>query len=100
MPAPPSSVSPPVKRILATCALLISSAAAADVDPKLEKIVREALPVCAGGKVTFSDLPAKLPPRFKGTLVKVESENHQCDFQMGGIMAPSGAFYMGMPWTI
>jgi protein-disulfide isomerase len=101
MPAPPSPVSPRVKSLFLSCALLVSSAAfAAEVDPKLERLVRESLPVCAGGQVTFADFPTKLPPRFKGVLVKVESENHRCDFQMGGVLAPSGSLYLGLPWTI
>ena len=101
MPPPPSAVSPRVKRLLLSCALLVSSTAfAAEVDPKLERLVRASLPVCAGGKVTFDELPVKLPPRFKGVMVRVESENHHCDFQMGGVLAPSGSLYLGMPWTI
>lgn len=102
MPAPLSPVSPRVKPLLLSCALLLSStsALAADVDPKLSSLVRDALPVCSGGTVTFGDLPVKLPARFKGVMVKVESENHRCDLQMGGVLAPSGALYLGMPWVI
>lgn len=89
-------------KALLTCALLLSAAvvSAVEVDPKLDRLVRESLPVCAGGKVTFDQLPVKLPPRFKGVLVKVESADHRCDYQMGGVLAPSGALYLGMPWTI
>ncbi len=102
MPPPPSPVSPRVKRHLLVCALLVSSTAAlaAEVDPKLDRILRESLTVCEGGKVTFEDMQVKLPPRFKGAIVKVESENHRCDSQMGGVLAPSGAVYLGMPWTL
>ena len=101
MPAPPSPVSPRVKRLLFACALLVSSTAlAVEVDPKLDRMVRESLPVCNGGNVTFEEMPVRLPPRFKGVLVKVESANHHCDFQMGGVLSPSGALYLGMPWTI
>src|SRR5687767_12986913 len=102
MPAPPSPVSPRVKPLLLTCALLLPAAAAtaAEVDPQHGRVVRESLPVCAGGKVTLDEMSVKLPPRFKGVLVKVESEDHRCDYQMGGVLAPSGALYLGMPWTI
>ena len=101
MPPPPASVSPRVKPYLLACALVVSTAAAAaDVDPKLEKAIRESLPVCTGAKVTFEELPAKLPPRFKGTLAKVESERHHCDEQTAGILSPAGNFYSGMPWNI
>ena len=102
MPARPSPVSPRVKPLLFSCALLLSStvALAAEVDAKLTSMVREALPVCSGGKVTFGEMPVKLPARFQGVMVRVESENHRCDFQMGGVLSPSGALYLGMPWVI
>lgn len=101
MPPPPGPVSPRVKPYLLASALLVATAAfAAEVDPKLEKAVRDSLPVCSGGKVTFEELQAKLPARFKGTMVKVESANHHCDHQAAGILSPMGGFYSGMPWNI
>lgn len=102
MPALPLPVSPRVKRhLLLACALLTATAvSAAEVDPKLEKAIREVLPVCSDAKVTFSDLAVKLPPRFKGTVVQVEGPAHRCDHQGAGILAPSGAFYFGMPWPL
>jgi protein-disulfide isomerase len=103
MPAPSGAVSPRVKRILLASVLLLSSTAAmaVDVDPKLEKAVRDSLPVCSGATVTFAELATKLPPRFKGVAVKVESTDHRCDHQAVGIVAPSGNYYVGLPpWTI
>jgi len=102
MPRPPQPVSPRVKRTLLACALLISTVAvgAAEVDSKLEKAIRDSLPVCEGAKVTFGTLETSLPPRFKGTLVKVESDNHYCDQQAAGITTPAGSFYFGMPWPL
>ena len=101
MPPPPRPVSPRVKPYLLACALLVSTAASAvEVDPKLEKAIRDSLPVCAGAKVTFEELQVKLPARFKGTLAKVSSENHYCDQQVAGILSPAGTFYAGMPWNI
>ena len=101
MPRPPRPVSPRVKPFLLTCALLVSTAASAvEVDPKLEKAIRDSLPVCAGAKLKFEELQAKLPPRFKGVLVKVESANHYCDTQAAGVVSPTGGFYTGMPWNI
>ena len=102
MPRPPHPVSPRVKRHLLACALLLSSAAAgaAEVDPKLEQAVNDALPVCAGGKVTFSDLQMNLPARFRGATVRVESANHRCDTHAAAIIAPSGGFYLGNPWPL
>ncbi|HYR27447.1 MAG TPA: thioredoxin domain-containing protein [Thermoanaerobaculia bacterium] len=91
-----------MKRTLLFCAFLLATVAAqaAEVDPKLEKAIRDSLPVCEGAKVTFGDLQVALPPRFKGTLVKVESANHYCDQQAAGIVSPAGSFYFGMPWPL
>jgi thiol-disulfide isomerase/thioredoxin len=101
MPPPPLPVSPRVKRILLACALLACSAAAeAAVDPKLEKAVRDALPVCEGGKITFEDLDVTLPARFSGTTVTVHSDDHLCDMRASGVISPSGAFFFGNPWPI
>jgi protein-disulfide isomerase len=102
MPALPRPVSPRVKRILLlACALLTATAAfAAEVDAKLDKAIRDSLPVCDGAKVTFTEMQIKLPARFKGAVVQVASDNHRCDQQAAGVIAPSGAFYFGMPWTL
>lgn len=102
MPALPTPVSPRVKRhLLLACALLASSALfAAEVDPKLDKAIRDVLPVCSDAKVTLGELQVKLPARFKGTMVQVESASHRCDQQAAGVLAPSGAFYFGMPWPM
>jgi hypothetical protein len=101
MPPPPRPVSPRVKPLLLASALLLSATVSAvEVDPKLEKAIRASLPVCAGAKVAFEELQTKLPPRFKGVLVKVESANHHCDTQAAGVLSPTGGFYTGMPWNI
>jgi protein-disulfide isomerase len=42
----------------------------------------------------------KLPARFKGAMVKVESANHVCDGQYAAVLAPSGNVFVGMPWVI
>lgn len=101
MPPPPPPVSPRVKRYLLACALLVSSTAvSAQLDSKVEKAVRDSLPVCEGAKVTFSEMKNPLPARFKGTLVRVESENHHCDQQSAAIVSPAKGVYIGMPWSL
>ena len=102
MPRPPHPVSPRVKRHLLACALLLASTAAgaAEVDPKLNRAVRDALPVCSGGTVAFSDLQMNLPARFKGATVRVESPNHRCDTHAAAVLSPSGSFYLGNPWPL
>ncbi|HYH05657.1 MAG TPA: thioredoxin domain-containing protein [Thermoanaerobaculia bacterium] len=72
----------------------------AQVDPKLDRAVRDALPVCADAKVTFGDVPLSLPPRFTARLVEVESPSHTCEGQYVAVTAPSGAFFLGSPWPI
>ena len=95
-------VSPRVKRLLLTATALFTATAAlaADVDPKLEKAVRDSVPVCAGTTVSFDELPVKLPARFKGTLVRLDSKRASCTGQYAGVLSPTGGFYLGMPWVI
>lgn len=102
MSLPPSAVHPGVKSVLfALLTLLVSAAAfAANIDPKLDRAVREALPVCDGAKVTYAELPVRLPQRFTGTMVQVESANHECDGQFAAIVSPSGNLFLGTPWPI
>jgi protein-disulfide isomerase len=73
---------------------------AIDVDPKLDRAVRDSLPVCADAKVSYNDVPLTLPPRFKATLVEVESPSHTCEAQYVAVTAPSGSFFLGSPWPI
>ncbi|HEY0159990.1 MAG TPA: thioredoxin domain-containing protein [Thermoanaerobaculia bacterium] len=80
--------------------LLSATASAADVDPKLDRAVRDALPVCEGATVTYGDLQVKLPPRFSGKMVRVESENHLCDGQFAAIVSPARNLLLGAPWVI
>ncbi len=68
------------------------------VDPKLDRAVRELIPVCADAKVRYEDLSVKLPPRFSGAQVYVDSAN--CAGTYTAAMAPSGAVYLGNPWPI
>ncbi|HEX6177964.1 MAG TPA: thioredoxin domain-containing protein, partial [Thermoanaerobaculia bacterium] len=91
-----------MKRTLLLCALALSAPAfAIDVDPKVDKLVRETLPVCAGETtIKYEEMPYKLLPRFTAVLVKIESQRHSCDGQYSAILTPSGRFYLGMPWPI
>jgi protein-disulfide isomerase len=104
MPPSPLTVQPGVKSLLfsALALLVCAPAFAADVDPKMDRAVRDALPVCKDGKVTYSDLGLKLPARFTGKLVRVESpaDNHTCDAQLAAVLSPSGNIFVGSPWPI
>jgi hypothetical protein len=98
----PSAVPSGVKSFLLSALTLVFCATsfAAEVDPKLDRAVRDALPVCAGATVSFGDLPVKLPARFSGRMVRVESANHECDGQFAAIVSPSGSLLLGSPWPI
>jgi protein-disulfide isomerase len=68
------------------------------VDPKLDRAVRDLMPVCPAAKIKYDDLSLKLPPRFTGVQVNVESD--QCGGAYTAVLAPSGAFFLGNPWPI
>ncbi len=86
---------------LALCTLLVcSSAFAIEVDPKLDRLVRDAVPVCGDSKITYDELGVKLPPRFKGVVVKVESQRPSCQGMYAAIFSPLDSFYLGMPFPL
>jgi hypothetical protein len=103
MSRPPAPVPLGVKRLL-PLALTLSVCAplfALDVDPKLDRAVRDAIPVCGGDvKLTYEALATKLPAHFTGVVVTVASSREACSGQYGGVLAPSGAFFLGSPWPI
>ncbi|HEX2122777.1 MAG TPA: thioredoxin domain-containing protein [Thermoanaerobaculia bacterium] len=91
-----------MKRYILTffCTLFVcASALAFEVDPKLDRAVRAALPVCADSTIAYSELPASLP-RFTGALVRVESKRPACAGQLSALLSPTGGFYLGIPWPI
>src|SRR5688572_5620195 len=101
MGARPPTVHLGVKSLFTALTLLLcASAFAADVDPKLDRAVRDSLPVCEGATVTFSDLQTRLPARFTGKMVRVESASHGCDGQFAAIVSPAGNVLVGAPWVI
>jgi hypothetical protein len=102
MSRPLTSV-PSVVKILSTLALTLLVCApvfAIDVDPKLDHAVRDLMPVCADAQVKYEPLEIKLPARFTGALVTVESASHTCESSFGAILTPSQAIFVGSPWPI
>lgn len=98
LPPVPSGV-----KTLLTLALTLAfstSAFAIDVDPKLDAAVRHLMPVCADAVVKYDTLSVKLPARFQGALVEVESASHACESMFAAVLAPSGAVFTGSPWPI
>ena len=98
----PHAVPNGVKRILPLALTLLVCAPlfAVDVDPKLDRAVRESIPVCGDAKVVYKDLTIPLPARFTGALVRVESSNHHCEGQYVAVLSPTGGTYVGAPWPL
>jgi protein-disulfide isomerase len=89
------------RSILLTLTLVLCAPAfAIDVDPKTDMAVRTSIPVCADATVKYGESPMKLPQRFVGTLVQIESPRPSCAGQYVAVVSPTGGFYLGMPWTI
>ncbi|HEX8617266.1 MAG TPA: thioredoxin domain-containing protein, partial [Thermoanaerobaculia bacterium] len=91
-----------MKSLIASALALLVCAPlfAADVDPKLDRAVRDALPICSDAKLTYGDLPIKLPARFTGTVARVESASPTCDTQLAVVVSPAGNVFIGAPWPI
>lgn len=102
MSSPCTAVPFPVKSsIFAALTLFVCAPLlAVEVDPKLDRAVRDALPVCSDVKVSYDELPVKLPTGFSGRLVRVESSRQSCDGQFAAVLSPGGGFFLGMPWLI
>ena len=88
------------RSVLLTLTLVLCLPALADVDATLDKAIRQSLPVCDGATVKYAESPVKLPPRFTGTLVQVESPRHSCAGQYIAVLSPTGGFFLGSPWPI
>ncbi|HEX7830906.1 MAG TPA: thioredoxin domain-containing protein [Thermoanaerobaculia bacterium] len=91
-----------MKRVLlATSALFVCLPLfAIDVDPKVDKAVRDSLPVCSDAKVSYEAYPAKLPTGFKAVVAKIESSRQTCEGQYVAVTSPTGGFFIGAPWVI
>jgi thiol-disulfide isomerase/thioredoxin len=90
----------PLALTLLASMTLAAQNAAPKLDPKVEKAVREALPVCGDATMTVEELPYKLPPRFTGTIVKTTSKRPSCDSQLVSVVSPTGSHFLGMPWFL
>lgn len=109
IPAPVPPVPLGVKPLLSLSLTLLATAALAQqtpapapkVDPKVERAIRETLPVCADASLSFEDLGYKLPARFTGTMVRSESKMRPaCNTQLVSIVSPTGGHFLGMPWFL
>ena len=92
-----------VKRLLAVTFTLLTSSPlfAVDVDPKLDRAVRDMIPICAGtATVKYQELPMRLPTRFTGVIAAVESDRQRCDGQYVAVLSPTGGVFVGNPWPL
>ena len=89
------------RSLLFLCSLFVCSAALAyDVDPKVDRAVRDAIPVCGDSKISYDAFEIRLPARFKSTLVKVESKRPSCEGQYVAVTSPTGGVFVGVVWPI
>lgn len=71
-----------------------------NVDPKVEKLVQDTLPVCAGSKISYDKLEHKLPDGLTGFVVKVDNSRSSCAAQFAAVTSRTGGFFLGMPWFL
>ena len=74
--------------------------AAASLDAKTDKLVREAMLVCSDLTLTRADLQQKLPAGLSAIIVRAESPRHSCEGQYLFVTASSGATFLGVPWFL
>jgi protein-disulfide isomerase len=98
-----------MKTLLVTLATAFAASAllAADVpqkkdnwSEKLDRIIRDSLPVCEDAKVTRSALDHKMPENMTASLVRVESKRASCETQLLSVTSRQGGFYIGTPWFL
>lgn len=77
------------------------------LDAKLEQSVRALAPNCAGLTLTQTDLPFRLPTRFTGAVVRLQTapdaDGHRhgiCNTQLAVVTSPTGGIFIGMPWSL
>ncbi|HET7437763.1 MAG TPA: thioredoxin domain-containing protein [Thermoanaerobaculia bacterium] len=97
-----------MKRVVTFCsaallfasAVLAADAPAPKADPRVERAIKDSLPVCGDAKVSQVELPHALPNRFTGSVVRVESARAGCEEQFVLATSPTGGFFLGVPWFL
>jgi protein-disulfide isomerase len=77
-----------------------TTASGSKLDPKLEQLVRDSLPVCADIKLSASPLERKLPDGLTGVVVTSASQRGACNGQWLAVTSRAGGFYLGAPWFL
>jgi protein-disulfide isomerase len=70
-----------------------------EVDPKVDRLIHDTLPVCAGSTISYSAMEHKLPEGMKGVVVKIDGRP-SCAGQLVAITSRQGGFYLGLPWFL
>ena len=94
--------------LLLSLVLAAGAAFAADVpqktaspaNDKLDRAIRDSIPLCNGSKVMQAELDHPLPAGMKATLVRIEADRASCNGQYVGVTTLSGGFYLGTPWFL
>ncbi|MBK5260485.1 MAG: thioredoxin domain-containing protein [Thermoanaerobaculia bacterium] len=97
-----------MKILVMVCAALLAAmvsfadetTAGAPLDPKTDALVRQALPLCEGMKLTQTEWSARMPAGMKAFVLRVESPRHACDGQYLAVSHSGGSFYLGSPWPL
>lgn len=96
-----------MKRLTLALAILLTAAGvAAETVPapqtadKIDRLIREAVPVCPDLKITRSPLERKLPSNLTGLFVQVDSSRETCKGQYVSFMTSQGSFFLGYPWFL
>jgi predicted DsbA family dithiol-disulfide isomerase len=96
-----------MKKLVSFCVVLLTAAVvlAADTPPvpvkldaKLDRMIRDALPVCSDSAVSYQAMVHKLPANFTGTVVVIDSK--RCAGQFLNVVSKEGGFYLGVPWFL
>lgn len=70
------------------------------VDAQTEKLVRAVVPACPDMKIARGDFAGKLPARMTGSVIRISAARQACEGQFLMVVAPSGDFYLGLPWMM
>src|SRR5437762_4129121 len=69
-------------------------------DAKLERMIRDSLPVCTDMKLQYTDMVHKLPDNLTGLVVLTQSPRSSCAGQFLSVTSREGGFYFGVPWFL
>ena len=70
------------------------------LDAQTDKLVRQALPLCAGLTLTSVGFDAPLPTGLTARIIRGASPSHACDGQWLLVRSAGGTYHFGSPWII